>query len=56
MEPLASFRELPAYGEHADARDGPAETGGLGGLLVVLSPFGLAVWFAIGSAVYRALT
>jgi hypothetical protein len=56
MEPLATSHELPAFGEHVDALDGPAETGGLGALLVVLSPLALAAWYAIGSAVYRALT
>ena len=59
MEPLASSRELPTYLESAEARDGPSEAGesnGLATLLIILSPFALAAWLAIASAVYRVAT
>jgi hypothetical protein len=59
MESLASSHELPASAEPAEARDGTADAGessGLGGLLIILSPFALAAWLAIGSAVYRVVT
>jgi hypothetical protein len=59
MEPLASSRELPAYVEPAEAGEGPSEAGegsGLGALLIMLTPFALAAWFAIGLAVYRVVT
>ena len=59
MEPLATSRELPAYVEPAEASEGPLEAGegsGLGALLIMLTPFALAAWFAIGLAVYRAAT
>jgi hypothetical protein len=59
MEPLASSRELPAYIEPAEAGEAPLEAGegsGLGALLMMLTPFALAAWFAIGLAVYRVAT
>jgi hypothetical protein len=59
MEPLASSPELPAYVESAEASEGSSEAGegnGLGALLMTLTPFALAAWFAIGLAVYRAIT
>jgi hypothetical protein len=59
MEPLAHSREFPAYFESAEAREGPSETGesgGLGALLIMLTPFALAAWLAIGLAVSRVVT
>jgi hypothetical protein len=47
-----------AYVESADATDGPAgarEGIGLGAVLVILSPFALAAWVAIGLGVYRVV-
>jgi hypothetical protein len=58
MERLAQSHELRAYVESAEASDG-SEAGGssrLGALLILLSPFALAAWFAIGLAVYRVVT
>jgi hypothetical protein len=58
MEFTASSRERPAYVESAEARESHAgrEGIGLGALLVLLTPVGLAAWLAIGVAVYRAVT
>jgi hypothetical protein len=59
MEPLASSSELPAYVEPAEASERPLEAGegsGLGALLIMLTPFALAAWFAIGLVVYRVVT
>jgi hypothetical protein len=59
LEPLASSPELPAYVESAEASEGSWEAGegsGLGALLITLTPFALAAWFAIGLAVHRAIT
>jgi hypothetical protein len=57
METSAQFRELRAHVESAEASDGwEAGDSGLGALLIILSPFALAAWFAIGLAVYRVVT
>jgi hypothetical protein len=58
MEFTASSRELPAYVESAEPRESHAgrEGIGLGALVVLLAPVGLAAWLAIGVAVYRAVT
>ena len=59
MEPLASSSELSAYVGSPKARESPSEADEgtrLGALLVVLTPFALAAWFAIGLAVYRGVT
>ena len=58
MEGLAHSRELRAHVDSVEASDGldAAEGSGLGALLILLSPFALAAWFAIGSAVYRVVT
>jgi hypothetical protein len=58
MEHLAST-ELQTYVEPAEATAGSRVVGegvGLGALLVMLMPFALAAWSAIGFAVYRVLT
>jgi hypothetical protein len=47
-----------AYVESADAAGGRAGAGegiGLGPVLIVLSPFALAAWVAIGLGMYRIL-
>lgn len=52
-------RELPAYVESADPKEGPSEAGegsGLGALLILLTPFALTAWLAIGLAVHRVVT
>jgi hypothetical protein len=58
METSAQSRELWAHVESAEASDGWEADGSsrLGALLIILSPFALAAWAAIGSAVYRILT
>jgi hypothetical protein len=59
MKPLAPSRELPAYLESAEASAGLPETGEgnrLAALLVMLVPFALAAWFAIGLGIYRYVT
>jgi hypothetical protein len=59
MEPLADSRVFPAYVESAEAGESPSETGESGrlaALLMVLTPFALAAWLAIGLAVYLAVT
>jgi hypothetical protein len=58
MEPSAQSYAPMAYVESAEATDGPwdAREGiGLGPLLVLLSPFALAAWVAIGLGVYRVV-
>jgi hypothetical protein len=59
MEPSAQSYAPTAYvesveeaGRPADAREGI----GLGALLIILSPFAVAAWVAIGLGVYRVLT
>ena len=48
------FRDAELVDE-APARDAAeaAATSGLGALLVLLTPFGLAAWVGIGLAIYR---
>jgi hypothetical protein len=58
MESSAQSQELRAYVESGEASDG-SEAGGssrFGALLMLLLPFALAAWFAIGLAVYRVVT
>jgi hypothetical protein len=58
MEPSAQSYAPMAYVESAEATDGPwdARDGiGLGPLLIILSPFALAAWIAIGLGVYRVV-
>jgi hypothetical protein len=57
MESSAQSHELREYVESGEASDG-SEPGSsrLGALLVLLLPFALAAWFAIGLAVYRVVT
>jgi hypothetical protein len=57
MESSAQSHELRAYVE-SDEASGGSEAGvssRLGALLMLLLPFSLAAWFAIGLAVYRAV-
>jgi hypothetical protein len=58
METLAQSRELRARVDSVEASDASeaGEGSGLGALLILLSPFALAAWFAIGLAVYRVVT
>jgi hypothetical protein len=59
MKLSASLRELPVFFESVDARESPPEAGegnGLGALVVMLVPFALAAWLAIGVAVYRVIS
>ena len=59
MEPSVSSPTFPAYDESDQASEDPAEVGegsGLALLLIILTPFALAAWFAIGLAVYRGVT
>ena len=59
MEHLASSSELPASIGLPEATAESRVVGegiGLGALLVMLTPFALAAWSAIGLAVYRVLT
>ena len=58
METSAQSRKLRAHVESAEASDGWEADGSsrLGALLILLLPFALAAWFAIGLAVYRVVT
>ena len=59
MEPLAPSREFPVYVDAPAASEGLSEAredSGLGALLIVLTPFALAAWLAIGLAISRAVT
>jgi|Tabmets5t2r1_1033131.scaffolds.fasta_scaffold100978_1 hypothetical protein len=59
MEPSAQSYASTAYVESAEGSDGSSgvrEGIGLGPLLVILSPFGLVAWVAIGLGVYRVVT
>jgi hypothetical protein len=69
MEPFLIFRQalveaesvpgntLPDAREEETAREVQTETSSkLGALLVVLTPFAVAAWVAIGFSVYRLLT
>lgn len=58
MEHLAPSSELPVFADSTDASGGRSEPGegiGLGALLIVLTPFGLAAWFALGLAAFRVV-
>jgi hypothetical protein len=53
----ASDSALPGAREEEAAHGAPAETSsGLGALLVILAPFAVTAWVAIGFFVYRLLT
>jgi hypothetical protein len=53
----ASDNALPGARQEEAAREPPAETSSrLGALLVILAPFAVAAWVAIGFFVYRLLT
>lgn len=59
METLAPSGELPVHVDATGASECPSEARegiGLGALLIVLTPFALAAWLAIGLAVSRAGT
>lgn len=58
MEPSAAPYAPKVYVESPEVTGGldVPEGIGLGTLLILLSPFALAAWFAIGSAVYRVVT
>lgn len=69
MEPFLIFRQplveaesvpgnaLPGAREEEAAREAQTETSSkLGALLVILAPFAVAAWVAIGFFVYRLLT
>jgi hypothetical protein len=69
MEPFLIFRQalveaesrpgsaLPGAREEETAREAQAETSSkLGALLVILAPFAVAAWVAIGFSVYGLLT
>ena len=61
-QPLAEAESAPGSAapgarEEEAAREAPAETSSrLGALLVILAPFAVAAWVAIGFFVYRLLT
>ena len=58
MEPSAYSSELPAFGEAAEASEYSSEGRegmGLSALLIVLAPFALVAWFAIGIALYKVI-
>jgi hypothetical protein len=53
----ASDNALPGARQEEAAREPPAETSSrLGALLVILAPFAVAAWVAIGFFGYRLLT
>jgi hypothetical protein len=59
MEPSAQSYAPTAYVESVEEADRPADARegiGLGALLIILSPFGVAAWVAIGLGVYRVVT
>jgi hypothetical protein len=59
MEPSAQSYASTAYVESTEGSDGSSGVGegiGLGPLLVILSPFALVAWVAIGLGVYRVVT
>jgi hypothetical protein len=51
-EPMFEDAEVVDESPAPDAAEVPA-TSGLGALLVLLTPFGLAAWVGIGLAIYR---
>jgi hypothetical protein len=58
MEPSAQSYASTAYVESAKAGDGSSDASegiGLGPLLIILSPFAVAAWVAIGLGVYRVV-
>ena len=59
MEPSAQSYAPTAYVESVEEADRPADVRegiGLGALLIILSPFAVAAWVAIGLGVYRVVT
>lgn len=59
MESLGYSGAPMAYVESAEANDRHSradEGDGLGAVVIVLTPFALAAWVAIGLVVYRAIT
>jgi hypothetical protein len=59
MEPSAHSCAPTAYAESPKASDGPSvaiQGPGLAPVLILLMPFALAAWVAIGLAVYRVGT
>jgi hypothetical protein len=59
MEPSAQSYAPTAYVESVEEADRSADARegiGLGALLIILSPFAVVAWVAIGLGVYRIVT